>query len=223
MSNLKPWMDGPAELLAHAERHLRRGGELDLRIALVGFDNSIEVTVTTYLNLHQWQRNGRSYEGKDVATWLVSYNPRLDFLEAEAAGRGVDLASPKDEMLYYHRVRNQQYHSDLVGVPPQRAIRGIRDAALWTFAFLFEVTDTASLADELLSQFFSPEKPEVERRDEIDNFLDESYGFVEVAGQTYRTSDLLAAIDPVAYRSASDDLDEEGATPDAEAPATAVG
>jgi hypothetical protein len=52
MNNLPPWADGPFELIVHAEMHLRKGEDFDRRIALISFDNSIEVSITTYLTLH---------------------------------------------------------------------------------------------------------------------------------------------------------------------------
>lgn len=41
--DLKPWMRGPFELIRHADRHLKANGDTDRRIALIGFDNAIEI------------------------------------------------------------------------------------------------------------------------------------------------------------------------------------
>lgn len=49
---LKPWAYGPFEVLLHAETHYRSGEDFDRRIAIIGFDNAIEVAITTYLSLH---------------------------------------------------------------------------------------------------------------------------------------------------------------------------
>jgi hypothetical protein len=49
--SLPPWANGPFELLVHAEGHLRNGDDFDRRIALISFDNAIEVAITTYLTL----------------------------------------------------------------------------------------------------------------------------------------------------------------------------
>lgn len=40
----------------------------------------------------------------------------------------------------------------------------------------------------------------LELKERFDEFLDEAYGTVEVAGLTYCTSDLLKSADPIAYR-----------------------
>ena len=53
MSALKPWAKGPFELILHAEIHLRKGDDYDRRLALISFDNSIEVAISTYLSLSQ--------------------------------------------------------------------------------------------------------------------------------------------------------------------------
>jgi len=46
-----------------------------------------------------------------------------------------------------------------------------------------------------------------------DDFLDEVYGDVEIAGLTYATSEVLKATDPIAYRCGFLDwLDMEGLT-----------
>jgi hypothetical protein len=53
---LPPWAEGPFELIVHGEMHLRSGQEFDRRMALISFDNSIEVSIHTYLGLHPIQR-----------------------------------------------------------------------------------------------------------------------------------------------------------------------
>ncbi len=52
MSRLKPWADSTFDLILHAELCLRKGSDFDRRIALISFDNAIEVAITTYLNSH---------------------------------------------------------------------------------------------------------------------------------------------------------------------------
>lgn len=59
MTSMAPWATGTFELLVHAEGHLRGGEDFDRRIALISFDNAIEVAITTYLTLHPIQRGDR--------------------------------------------------------------------------------------------------------------------------------------------------------------------
>ena len=47
---LKLWAYGPFEILLHAETHYLSGGDIDRRLSLIGFDNAIELAITTYLN-----------------------------------------------------------------------------------------------------------------------------------------------------------------------------
>ncbi|MBU4348044.1 hypothetical protein KJ671_00870, partial [Patescibacteria group bacterium] len=48
---MKPWCEGPLELLNHAEEHLRLGSDFDNRIAMTSIDNSVELMIKTYLGL----------------------------------------------------------------------------------------------------------------------------------------------------------------------------
>ena len=64
MSKLKPWAAGPFELIRHADGHLKAGSDFDKRMALISYDNAIEVSVTTFLQLHPSQRAGKTYERK---------------------------------------------------------------------------------------------------------------------------------------------------------------
>ncbi len=60
MIALPPWANGPFELIVHAESHRRNGDDFDRRIALITFDDAIEVSVTTYISLHPIQRGNRT-------------------------------------------------------------------------------------------------------------------------------------------------------------------
>jgi hypothetical protein len=81
MAKLKPWIRGPFELLHHAELHRSDGSDFDRRMALINYDNAIELCISTYLNLDPKQRSGRGFEREKVAQWLFSYHSKLDFLE----------------------------------------------------------------------------------------------------------------------------------------------
>ena len=144
--NLSPWAYGPFELLLHADMHLRNGEDFDRRIALISFDNAIEVAITTYLSLHPLLRQNRAYGREDVERWLGNYHTKLDFLETEAQQRGVAMPVCKADIVWYHNIRNDQYHGGGANIPQERDLIGIRKAALWIFSFLF---DTANPEDAL--------------------------------------------------------------------------
>ena len=77
MSALKPRALGPFELLVHAEMHYRTGEDFDRRIAIVGFDNAIEVAIHTYLNLHPIQRLNKTYPKADIDKWLDNFHTKV--------------------------------------------------------------------------------------------------------------------------------------------------
>ena len=52
----------------------------------------------------------------------------------------------------------------------------------------------------------------MERNQHFDDFINETYDSITIAGCTFDASDILAALDPIAYRVyATDYLDDTGA------------
>lgn len=151
-SSLKPWATRPFELITHGEIHFRRGSDYDRRLALISFDNSIEVSVTTYLRLKPIQRGGKSYSKEDLAKWLNNYHTKLDFFLEENKSRGLPEHQSKDVIVWYHDQRNEQYHGGSSGVPEQNTLEGIRQAALWVFSVLFETTNVEETLEEELAE-----------------------------------------------------------------------
>lgn len=197
---LKPWMRGTFELIAHAEQHLRDGSDFDRRVALIGFDNAIEVAITTYLGLHPIQREGRQYKQEDVMKWLANYHTKLEFLEQEARARSFSLRVPCDEVFYYHKIRNDQYHTGGSGVPEAECLTALQTAALDTFGFLFGVARVEELLEDWLQKTALPHEQTTPRDETVDWILDNESEPAIIAGQTYRLSEALRAIDPDAYR-----------------------
>jgi len=210
MSTLTPWSYGPFELLLHAEMHLRNGEDFDRRIAMISFDNAIEVAVTTYLSLHPLQRHNRTYRNEDVEQWQQNYHTKLDFLEAEVKMRGLSMPCPRAEIVWYHDVRNGQYHGKGASIPQARDCTGIRKAALWIFSTLFDVPDSEKLVDEHVAQATNNLLPTKDPAS--DRLIDGEFGTVELAGDTHYTSELIYAFDPVAYSELARDLKQRRAT-----------
>ena len=197
MKPLKPWAYGPFELIVNAERHYRKREDFDRRVALIGYDNAIEVAITTYLSLHPLQRGGREYRRDDCARWLVNYHTKLNFFEGECQQRGVTVAHGKDEMVWYHELRNGQYHGGGATVPQARELDGIREVAIDVFSILFDEAAASSLVEEYCDELTLNNLPK--RNDEYDRLIDSRFGTVELAGQELYTSELLFSWDPVAY------------------------
>ena len=198
MSNgLKPWAYGPFELLLHAEMHLRAGEDFDRRIALISFDNAIEVAITTYLSLHPIQRQNRTYHKAQVAQWLENYHTKIDFFMLEVQQRKLTIECGKADIVWYHQVRNDQYHGGRAAIPQAREIQGIRKTALWVFSVLFDVVDAEQLIESHITQRLDQNLPA--RTDEYDKLIDGAHGLCEICGDIYYTSEALYAIDPAAY------------------------
>lgn len=154
---LKPWARKAFELLFHAESHLCVGKDYDKRLALISFDNSIEVSISIYLDLNPIQRNNKDYPKEDVQKWLRNYHTKLDFFSQEINRRGLPEYRGKDQIVWLHEQRNELYHGSSGGVPEVQTLDDIRGTALWVFSVLFDITDIESLLSEALK---APEKPE---------------------------------------------------------------
>ncbi len=208
MSILKPWTYGPFELILHAEMHRLNGDDFDRRIALISFDNSIEISITTYLSLNPIQRNGREYKREDVDKWLRNYHTKIDFFEIELEMRDLQKEVDKSEIVWYHNIRNDQYHGGVQGVPEERVLLEMRKIALWVFSVLFDVLDIDKiLGDQIAQKMEEDAKPE--RDAALDRAIDNQYGMSQVAGQSYYTSELLFSVDPVAYRETGATLNDD--------------
>lgn len=153
MDELKPWARGPFELIRHAESHLRIGSDFDKRIALIGFDNAVEVAITTFLQLHPRQRGGLQYRREDVEKWLANYHTKLDFffdhfLKVGTSGN-IPIPITVDEVIWFHNLRNELYHSGNGFVPEEHCLKGARSAALSVLSALFDLDAEAVLERQI--------------------------------------------------------------------------
>lgn len=156
MSSLKPWQRVPFELIRHSEEHYRAGHDSDRLISYIGFDNSIELSITTYLKLHPQLRNNKSFPSKDVQKWLENYHTKIDFFINYVAERGLPIKIGQDNIIYYHIIRNDLYHNGGSGlIPTVKDLEGIRNVALWIFDILFDTNIDFLLKNEVPSRIFS--------------------------------------------------------------------
>jgi len=104
-----PWSEGPKELLQHAVDHLSQEGDFDRRIAMISIDNAVELMIKTYLGLPKRRAKGKGPSRKELDEASNSFPNLLDLVEKHADEKltGVSL----DEIEWYHRIRNQLYHS----------------------------------------------------------------------------------------------------------------
>jgi hypothetical protein len=202
---MKPWAYGPFEVLLHGETHYRIGEDPDRRIAMVGFDNSIELSVATYLRLDPMQRCDREYPKDKVEQWLVNFHTKVGFFFEECKARSVIARCKRDEMIWYHSVRNGQYHHAGPTIPQRRELDGVRHAALEVFSILFE-EDAIELLEEHMAPPLLPP-----RTDEHDRLIDSEYDMVKVCGQPEYVSNVLYALDPDRYREVALELKQADA------------
>lgn len=203
MTPLKPWAYGPFEVLLHAEMHYREGEDFDRRIAMIGFDNAIEVAITTYLSLHPMQRGNRQYPRAEVDQWLANYHTKLDFFFCECGTRQITAVSQQDEIVWFHEVRNGQYHVGGATVPQTRELDGVRSAAIEVFGVLFDVSDVPEELETHIAAL-QPELPP--RTDDDDKSIDHEYGLIDLCGQQEYSSAVLHAFDPNRYRDTAIDI-----------------
>lgn len=204
MPKLPPWTDGPFELLVHAEMHLRAGEDFDRRLALISFDNAIEVAITTFLTLHPIQRNGKTYKCDDVEKWLANYHSRLDFLETELAVQGQAWIVERSHIVWAHAQRNEQYHAGNQGVPDKRCLGIAKQAALWVFGMLFGVANPEAELNAAVAQKLPPAPPM--RDGALDQAIDDEFGAIAIGYCLYSASDVISALDYDAYREIGTEL-----------------
>lgn len=198
MSTLAPWANGPFELIVHAEEHLRNGDDFDRRIALISFDDAIEVAVTTYLTLHPIQRGNREYPKAKCELWLKNFHTKLDFIGEELAARALTWKVEKSHIVWAHEHRNEQYHGGKKGTPEQAVLTIARSAAHWIIGMLFDLSDV----EQLVLNETKPVVVEMVRNPnkEFDKAIDETFGALELGGTLYGVSELLFNTDYEAYR-----------------------
>ena len=207
MRELKPWAYGPFDIPLNAEMHYRIGEDFDRRIAMVGYDNAIEVSVATYLNLHPTQRGNRSYAKAAVDQWLTNYHTKIDFFFVECTERGVSAVTQKDVIIWFHEVRNGQYHGAGALVPQKKQLDGVRAAAFEVFSVLFEEPDVGLLLELYIAA--ARPLPPPPRLDEHDRLIDRVYRMIDVCGRPEYVSDVIYALDPNRYRDLALELKSE--------------
>ena len=104
----KTWASGSLELLKHAEAHMDEESAFDNRIAFISIDNSVEITIRTFLGLPARHFVGAKPSRKEIEAASNSFPGLLDLLVKYAANRLVGI-DPMD-IEFYHRLRNKLYH-----------------------------------------------------------------------------------------------------------------
>jgi len=135
--SLQPWTRGPFELIRHADSHARDADDTSRRIALIGFDQAIEVAVDVFVRLDPLQRGQRQIGREEQERVRLNFREKLAFLDRLAAETGRPLGVSVPVMIFYHQIRNEMYHSGNGVTPETRVVEGARAAAIATFNALF--------------------------------------------------------------------------------------
>jgi hypothetical protein len=85
------------------------GGDFDRRIAMISIDNAVELTINTALGLPKRARGLPGPTRKELEIAGESFPLLLNLLEKYMGSRIIGLSL--DEIEWYHRLRNQLYHS----------------------------------------------------------------------------------------------------------------
>lgn len=217
MSRLKAWADSSFDLIVHAEECLRKGTDFDRRVALILFDNSIEVAINVHLNSHPVQRRGLVYENEDVTIWSRNFHTKLDFLfDKYIPDNGFNVSFDRADLIHCHDIRNGQYHAGGATIPRSRDLEDIRKAALEIFSILYEVDNVETELEARISERdFEYGRPK--RTSDGDKLIDELYGMTTIADQTFYTSEALFGVDRDSYASLVEGLKAESESGDEEA------
>ncbi|MGX4675625.1 hypothetical protein ACWCIB_02025 [SAR92 clade bacterium H246] len=152
LETLKPWKRRPFELIYHAETHYKLGRDYDRRLALISFDNSIEISINVYLSLKPYQRGGLEYKKSDVEKWQNNFYSLLDFWKLELQHRDLPIYIDNETLCWFHEQRNEQYHGSSLGIPEIETVAEIRDAALWIFSVLFNEPNAAMRLEQAIAK-----------------------------------------------------------------------
>jgi hypothetical protein len=148
----KPWTWGPLELIRHANGHYMARDDTDRRIALIGFDNAVEVCIDVFLNLNPMLRGGYQLEREAKQKALRNYHTKIEFYDSYVQETGADIRISVPAIVWYHSLRNQLYHSGNGMVPEAHVIEGARQAAIDVFRVLFGESVDALLEGQPASQ-----------------------------------------------------------------------
>jgi hypothetical protein len=148
-NEMVPWARGPFELIKHADGHLKDAGDTDRRIALIGFDNAVEVCIDVYIKLHPRLRGGVELRNEDIERATRNYHTKIEWLDKHVEDRSIEIDFSIEEIVWYHSLRNELYHSGNGMVPELHVLKGARSAALSVFKTLFGTDPAPLLGDEL--------------------------------------------------------------------------
>ena len=143
---MPPWANGPFELIKHANEHFVEKSDIDRRMALIGFDNAIEVSINSFISLPSKLRGGIEIQRSEIERATSNYHTKIEFLDRYIKLKRIDLFLPVKDIIWYHQLRNELYHSGNGMVPEKFVLEGIRAASILVFKALYDI-DVSILYD----------------------------------------------------------------------------
>lgn len=138
---LKPWAIKPFQFLFHAEIHYQNSSDYGKRMAFISFDNSIEVTIYTFMHFNAGKKGLKIYKKEDLDKTKDSFFEKLKIFEDYLKSKGLPNIWDKTYINYYHEQRNNQYHDAKLSTPDTHELYSIRQIAIWVFSVLFSIPD----------------------------------------------------------------------------------
>jgi hypothetical protein len=111
---------------------------------MVSIDNAVELSVKTYLGLPKRARTGSGPGRKELEDASESFPSLLDLLQKYASDRLVGVSL--DDIEWYHRIRNQLYHSGNGITVEKSKVETYLELASSLFQSLFDCTPALSHA-----------------------------------------------------------------------------
>ena len=138
---LPKYARGPFELLRHAHGHFLAArntkdphmGDVDRRVALVGFDNAIEVALLAHI-----RRNGDAATIKALNnSQFEKFYEKLNYLERHIVANDPQSEISLPLLRAIHNTRNKFYHEWDDNLPSLNSLEEARDEAVKVFISLF--------------------------------------------------------------------------------------
>ena len=159
---IKPWAEGPLEILKHGIEHSKLDTDFDARIAMISIDNAVELMIKTYLGLPN-RITGLRLSRRKFEEISDNFTLLLDKFEELAPDKilGIELG----DLEWYHRLRNQLYHQGNGIIVEKRKVEAYTEIAKILFLNLFEVPvkdeiikKPLSLVGEFINNYATLEK-----------------------------------------------------------------
>lgn len=99
-----------------------------------------------------------TYAREDVQKWLQNYHTKIEFFETYVTEGRIPLQATIAEILWYHTLRNEIYHSGNGMTPERYCLDGIRSAAIEVFDVLYSINACSLLSASISVAETTPEK-----------------------------------------------------------------